>query len=162
MSMRRTKAILLSVCFTPLLGSCAPGGARPEGPPRATHRFEPRAVETVDGRVLGVDRIPAQDQLSYGVRLKVRDDLGRPVSVRLAPGWYLDEKGLRFAPRERVEVVGVRTRVEGEPAFLAEEIHKGDQVVRLRDKQGRPLWQPRRARADAGPPAPAPPPEPKR
>lgn len=134
----------------PLAGSCAPQGARSEGPPRATQRFDPQAVETVDGEVLGVDRIPIQDQLAYGIHITVRDDLGRPVSVRLAPGWYLDQKGLRFAPRERVEVRGVRTRIAGEPAFVAEEVKKGGKVVRIRDEQGRPLWPSRPAPAPAG------------
>lgn len=114
----------------------------------------------MDGRVLGVDRTSAQDQLSYGVHLTVRDDLGRPVAVRLAPGWYLDQKGLHFSRSERVEVRGVRMEVQGEPAILVEEIKKDGKVVRIRDERGRPLWRPRQAPATGGssaPPAPAPP-----
>lgn len=157
--MRSRIAMLVGLSLTaPLAGSCAPAGARSEGPPRVTQRFDPRAVETVDGQVLGVDRIPARDQLSSGVHITLRDDLGHPLSVDLAPGWYLDAKGLHFGARERVQVRGVRTQVAGQPAFIAEEVRKGGKVVRLRDKQGRPLWSPRRsppAASGAAPPLPA-------
>lgn len=153
--MRAMTVWLLLACVSPLAGSCAPAGAQSEGPPRVTQRFDPRAVETVDGRILGVDRTPIQDQLAYGVHITVSTDRGRPVSVHLAPGWYLDEKGLRFAPREQVEVRGYRTEVRGEPAIIAEEIKKGGRVVRIRDERGRPLWTPRRAPAPAGSAAPA-------
>jgi len=80
--------------------------------------------------------------------------------VRLAPGWYLDQKGLHFSPSERVEVRGVRMEVQGEPALVAEQIKKGGKVVRIRDERGRPLWRPRPVPATGGssaPAAPAPP-----
>jgi len=74
--MRASTALLLALGLAPFAVCCAPAGAGSEGPPRATHRFDPQAVETVEGRVLGVDRTSAQDQLSYGVHFTVRDDLG--------------------------------------------------------------------------------------
>ncbi len=150
--MRVPTSVLVGLCLAvPFAVSCTPAGAQSEGPPRVTQRFDPSAIETVNGEVLGVDRIPAQDQLSSGVHITLRDDRGHPISVHLGPGWYLDEKGLHFGRSEHVEVRGARTQVGGEPAIIAEEVTQGGKVVRLRDEQGRPLWGPRRAPpADGG------------
>ncbi len=153
----RASVVVLVFVSLPLLPACAPGAAQAEGPPRASQRFDPQAVQTVDGRVLGVDRIPIQDQLAYGVRITVRDESGRPVAVHLAPGWYLDKQGLHFSPREQIEVRGYRTDVEGKPAIMAEKITKDGKVVRVRDERGRPLWRSRPAPASSGSaPVPAP------
>jgi hypothetical protein len=119
------------------LSGCAPGAV---GPPRASERFDPQAVETVDGRVLGVDRVPIQDQLAYSVHLTLGQAEGGPVSVALGPGWYLSRQGLSFSPRDVVEVRGVRVEHEGKTSIVAEQVKKGGKVVLLRDERGRPLW----------------------
>lgn len=121
-----------------VVSGCAPGAT--SGPPRATERFDPRAVETVDGQVLGVDRVPIQDQLAYSVHLTLGRAEGGPVSVSLGPGWYLSRHGLSFSPRDVVEVRGMRVEHEGKSSIVAEEVKKNGKVVRLRDEQGRPLW----------------------
>lgn len=116
---------------------CAPGAT---SGPRTTQRFEPQAVETVDGQVLGVDRVPIQDQLAYSVRLTLGRAEGGPVQVSLGPGWYLSEHGLSFSPRDVVEVHGVRVEREGKSSIVAQDVKKNGKVVRLRDERGRPLW----------------------
>lgn len=140
------KALIVSfgLALGVTLGGCVGGQVTPrEGMPGPeTHRFDPGAVETVDGRVLGVDRAPPSDTLATGVRLKLGGDDG-PVSVDLAPGWYLDQKGLHFATNERVRIRGSRVH----NAIVAQEITAGGRVIQLRDSQGRPLWRPK-------PPAP--------
>lgn len=131
----------LAVVLALGLCSCAPGGiGRESGPARATERFDPQAVETVDGQVLGVDRVPIQDQLAYSVRLTLGRPRGAPISVTLGPGWYLDKQGLSFSRNDMVEVRGARVEHEGKSSIVAEEVRKGGKVVRLRDERGRPLW----------------------
>jgi hypothetical protein len=93
----------------------------------------------LDGEVIGVDRVPPDQALAGNVRLRVQTDADEPVVVVLAPGWYLDERGLRFSRSERVKLT---TTQSGDPAtFVATEVQKGEQRVPLRDERGRPLWQ---------------------
>jgi hypothetical protein len=120
-------------------------------------RVDPRTpvpvVTTVDGEVLGVDRVPPEQALATSVRLTVRPGSARPVVVELAPGWYLDEHGLDLRPADRVEAEG---SVDAERSvFVARRIRKGASVVELRDEEGRPLWPDPKGETPAGAPPPA-------
>ncbi|HEU4344281.1 MAG TPA: hypothetical protein VFU31_22205 [Candidatus Binatia bacterium] len=42
--------------------------------------------------------------------------------------------------KDRVEVKGARITFEGKPAIIASEVKKGDEVLRLRDDAGFPVW----------------------
>jgi hypothetical protein len=39
-----------------------------------------------------------------------------------------------------VEVKGSRVTFEGKPAIIAAEVKKGDEVLKLRDENGFPMW----------------------
>ena len=99
---------------------------------------------TVDGQIIGVDRTPTEDKLSYGVRITVRAEDSKNVSIELAPGWWLDEQGLRFVPMDRIEVIGARSP-EARQRVVAWEVHAPDRSLRLRDTNGQPLWPARPA-----------------
>jgi hypothetical protein len=94
---------------------------------------------TVDGEVVGVDRTPPADALGTGARLTLRADGAKNVTIELAPGWWLDEQGIRFSPTERIEVVGARAP-EGRGDIVAWELRGSEHSLRLRDSRGRPLW----------------------
>jgi hypothetical protein len=71
----------------------------------------------------------------------MRADTEQPVTVLLAPGWYLERSGVRFRNAERMEVRGSRVLRSGEPVIIASEVRQGETTVRLRDENGRPLWE---------------------
>jgi len=99
---------------------------------------QPRATLSVDGTVVGVDRRSASEQLSGGLRVTLQPE-GRPtVLVELAPGWFLDQQGLRFSERDRLTVEG--TSRPGDPMVFATRVTKGTKRFTLRDEDGRPLW----------------------
>ncbi|MEB2313091.1 MAG: hypothetical protein OZ921_17755 [Sorangiineae bacterium] len=107
---------------------------------REASRFDPGAVELVDGTILGADRTAPADALARSVAIRV----GRPegeLRVELAPGWYLDRHGLRLDPEERIQVRGSRVQGGGPPTLLAQEVTTHGKSVRLRDEVGRPLWE---------------------
>jgi hypothetical protein len=111
--------------------------------------YNPATVETVDGTVVTVDNITQGGGMFYGIHLVVRTQ-NEDLSVHLGPAWYLDDKGVQFAPNDIVTVTGSRVTLDGQPALIASEVKKGDAVVKLRDQNGFPLWSGRRGSGPKG------------
>jgi hypothetical protein len=142
---------------------CSPPGA--EAPWRAP---EPEPIRLAfDGKILGADDVAPEQRLGENVHLTVAPTVvtsggetlvGVEVSVHLAPGWYLDERGLRFERNSELHVEGPFRREGNKITVYATRVGKGTQVVELRDEKGRPLW-PERGAAEppAKPTAPPPP-----
>ncbi len=65
---------------------------------------------------------------------------GEQISVHLGPAFYLENQDVKIEPRDKVEVRGSRVMFEGKPAIIAAEVKKGDEVLRLRDDNGFPMW----------------------
>jgi hypothetical protein len=69
--------------------------------------------------------------------LKTEDET---ISVHLGPGWYIENQDVKIQPKDKLEVKGSRVTFEGKPVIIAAEVKKGDEVLKLRDKNGFPLW----------------------
>jgi len=85
-----------------------------------------------------------------GVHLMVKTDK-EEIAVHLGPRWYVDEQTVKLAVKDRVEVRGSRITQAGKPVIIAAEVKKADQVLKLRDEAGLPLWGGKGRRQ--GPPA---------
>ena len=101
--------------------------------------YDPKTVETFTGEVISVETIPPMKQMSAGVHLKVKTDK-ETVSVHLGPAWYIENQDTKIEPRDKIEVKGSRVTIDAKPAIIAAEIRKGDQVLKLRDENGVPVW----------------------
>ncbi len=77
--------------------------------------------------------------MSAGIHMNVKTDK-ETVSVHLGPSWYLENQDLKIEPKDKVEVKGSRITFEGKPAIIADEVRKGDEVLKLRDDAGFPVW----------------------
>ena len=66
--------------------------------------------------------------------------------MRLSPEWYMKDQGFMILPDDKVEIKGHRIFDRGEPAIIATEVKKGDEILKLRDENGLPFWRGRRAR----------------
>lgn len=136
------RAPLLCICGVLLLGSSALFGAAC-APPLSPIPAASAARSDVSGRVTRIERGP-DDELAQNVRVTLSTESGGTVSVDLAPGWVLDERGFSLKPEDQLQIearrVGERleaTRVRsGTPS-------KPGPIVDLRDAAGQPLWQPR-------------------
>ena len=125
--------VLLALLLTT---ACATGSTA--GTP-ATKAREPLPVYTVDGRVLGTESgHPVSTETS--VRLILQPDGEAPVTVDLAPGWYLDQRGIHFSEQERLQVEGYREQRENDSRFVVRRVRRNDQILDLRDEAGRPYW----------------------
>ncbi|MGE5892962.1 MAG: DNA-binding protein [bacterium] len=101
--------------------------------------YDPKTVETISGEVASIDKITPMKGMSYGVHLVVKTDK-ETVSVHLGPGWYIENQDIKIESKDKIEVRGSRTSFEGKPAIIAAEVKKGDELLRLRDDSGFPVW----------------------
>jgi len=101
--------------------------------------YDPKAMETISGEVIGVDRITPAKGMSGGVHMNVKTDK-ETISVHLGPSWYLENQDVKIEAKDKVEVKGSRISFGGKPALIAAEEKKGDEVLKLRDDAGFPVW----------------------
>jgi len=102
--------------------------------------YDPKTVETLSGEVVSVDETPSMRGMSsYGVHLLLKTEK-EAISVHLGPGWFIENQDIPIAPDDKIEVKGSRITFEGEPALIAAEVVKGNEVLKLRDDNGFPVW----------------------
>lgn len=101
--------------------------------------YDPAKVETVAGEVVDVDEVSMGKGLQKGIHLKLKTEQGM-IPVHLGPSWYLERQDTRIMAGDRVEVKGARVSFDGKPAIIAAEVKKGDEVLKLRDAAGVPVW----------------------
>jgi hypothetical protein len=77
--------------------------------------------------------------MSSGVHLMVKTGQ-ETISVHLGPAWYIQRQDIKIAPGDKVEITGSRITYQGKPAILAAEAKKGDEILKLRDENGLPVW----------------------
>jgi hypothetical protein len=147
----KTVKIVLSVaamaCFFAASNSYAqrgPGmmwrGSGGWGPGDPYNRmYDSKAVETISGEVTSIDSITPNRGMAAGIHMNVKTDK-ETISVHLGPSWYLENQDVKIEPKDKVEVKGARTTFAGKPAIIAAEVKKGDEVLKLRDDTGFPVW----------------------
>jgi len=101
--------------------------------------YDPKAMETISGEVISVDRITPAKGMSGGVHMNVKTDK-ETISVHLGPSWYLENQDVKIEAKDKVEVKGSRISFGGKPAIIAAEVKKGEEVLKLRDDAGFPVW----------------------
>lgn len=146
--MKRFSILIAAIgllCFILSTESFAQGGFRWRGSggwgpgSKYGRMYDPKTVETVSGEVVSVDKITPIQGMSYGVHLTLKTDK-ETISVHLGPGWYIENQDVKIEPKDTIEVKGSRITYEGKPAIIAAEVKKGDEVLKLRDENGFPVW----------------------
>jgi hypothetical protein len=103
-----------------------------------TWLFNSNTMETISGEVAAVGKFTPIGK-PPGVRFTLKTDQG-PIEVILGSGSYVEQQGLKFEPQDKVTVKGSRVAVEGKPTIIAAEVTKGEKTLKLRDVNGKPLW----------------------
>ncbi len=88
---------------------------------------------------MSVPPTTGQEGFPEPARLILDTDQGK-IPVILGPPWFVEKQELKIAALDRIEVTGSRITLKGKPAVIAAEVRKGDKVLRLREKNGTPLW----------------------
>jgi sporulation protein YlmC with PRC-barrel domain len=104
--------------------------------------FDSKTIEIISGQVIKVDQIP-EPGFGLDTRLTVFTDKKEVLPIYLAPAFYIEasDKAKRFIIGDNVTVTGSRVKVHGEPFMLATTVKRGNEVLRLRDKDGTPEWE---------------------
>ena len=105
----------------------------------AQRNYNPKTVETVQGKVLSVEKTSPPAQRGHGVHLMLQTDK-ETIEVHLGPAGYLEKQALQIAANDTITVTGSRVMMDGKPAIIAAQIKKGDEVLKLRDENGVPAW----------------------
>ena len=112
-------------------------GWRGHGMGPGTRMYDPSTLTTVQGRIADIQRVPGR--WAQGVRLLITVG-AETISVHLGPDFYVDDQPVQLARGDTVEVKGSRITFAGQPAVIAQEVTRGDEVLSLRNASGFPLW----------------------
>jgi hypothetical protein len=144
--MKKIVLLAITVCFSFILatGSFAQmmkwKGSGGWGPGAQYNRmYDPKTVGTIKGEVVSVDKMTPIKGMSYGVHLGVKTEK-ETISVHLGPGWFIESQDIKIEPRDKIEVRGSRITYQGKPAIIAAEVKKGEEILKLRDDAGIPVW----------------------
>lgn len=128
---------VLSMLLLAVLNGCSSVAGTAVPPPRVDPRTE--SMITMEGIVSSVERPRPEDSQAY-VHLVVTPADGVPIRLVLAPGWYLDEQGIRLEPRQTVQVSGKRVVKDGQSGIVVQRLRRGDESYILRDEHEQPKW----------------------
>ena len=124
-------------------GAWAQPGRGPGGKGGGMHygtMWDAGSVTTVSGEVTAVEKYtPGKGGTSYGLRLTIKTDK-ETLPIILGPVWYVEQQHFAVAPKDQVEIRGSRIPMQGQSTLIAAEVKKGDQMLKLRDDKGMPLW----------------------
>lgn len=114
------------------------------GLPSGSRMYDPKTVETISGTVMKVERTSGRRASggihgAAGIHLLLKTNK-EEIAVRLGPAWYVDKQPVKVAAHDIIEVRGSRILYAGKPALVAAEVKKGDQLMKLRQDNGMPLW----------------------
>lgn len=98
-------------------------------------------IQTVKGRITGVDTIYPFKDMSYGVQIKIKNDT-KEYFVDLGPGWYVLFQDVNLLVNNEVEVKGCEIVMEGRKIIMASQVKltSKSRTLFLRDEDGIPLW----------------------
>jgi hypothetical protein len=107
---------------------------------RYNRLYNPDTVVTINGTVTEIEYFTPAEGMSQGVHLLLRQPNGAVAEVHLGPRWYLDNQDVRINEGAAIEVTGSQIDFEDQPVVIASTVRMDGQVLRLRDRQGFPLW----------------------
>jgi hypothetical protein len=103
--------------------------------------FDAHTIKTISGHVIKIDQVP---EFAFGLQMRVTvlTDTKEFLLVYLGPAFYVEgpwqAKHLKLG--DQVTVSGSQVTVSGEPFLIAMTVKQGNEVLRLRDKDGIPGW----------------------
>jgi len=106
---------------------------------RGSRMYDPRTVETVNGEVVSVEKVPSPRGQGHGVHLTLKT-AKEVLLIEVGPGWYVEKQPVKIEAKDILEIRGSRVMSQGKPAMIAAEIRKGDRILKLRDENGIPAW----------------------
>ncbi len=136
-----TSLLLLLSMLLPLTLMAQQGKGKGAMADSAHHEpFMMKTIETVRGTVTRIDQLPGRREGMVGIHAMLKTD-DETIEVHLGPYSYISKQDLQLKEGDTIEVTGSRVTNDNKPAILATEVKRGDEVLALRDEQGKPLWR---------------------
>jgi len=101
--------------------------------------YDPKTVQTVSGQVVTVGKFKPEKGAGPGIHLMLKTEK-ESIPVHLGPAWYVENQESTIEAGDKIEVKGSRITFQEKPAIIAAEVKKGDEVLKLRDEAGTPMW----------------------
>jgi hypothetical protein len=108
----------------------------------AQHDYDVKTVETIGGKVLSIEKTTPAKKRGDWIDLMLQT-AKETIAVQLGPAWYIDKQMPRIEANDTITVTGSRLTVDGRAAIVAADVTKGNELLKLRDGNGSPVW-PRR------------------
>ncbi len=112
----------------------------PQAPPpqEKTLNFNPKNVTTYKGQIIQIMDIYDPSTSSDTVGILMQTEKGA-IPVILGPRCYTSG-GPRLTPGQQITVTGSEIYVDGSILMIAQEAHLEGYTLKLRNKDGNPLW----------------------
>jgi hypothetical protein len=101
--------------------------------------FKPDTVTTIDGKVMSVSTFTPKSGSGHGLMIKVETSSNTTEDVQLGPQGWMDQN-MKFNEGDHVSVTGSKVWFGLGRVIMASEVNKGGQTLKLRDDQGKPMW----------------------
>jgi sporulation protein YlmC with PRC-barrel domain len=103
--------------------------------------FDSKTIKTISGQVIKVDQVP-EPGFGMEIRLTVFIDKKEILPVYLGPAFYIvgSNQAKHFKLGDKITVSGSQATRGGEAFMIATTVKRGNEVLRLRDKDGNPEW----------------------
>jgi hypothetical protein len=105
----------------------------------AQRDYDAKTVETIAGKVLSIEKTTPTKRRGYWVDLMLQSQ-NETIAVQLGPAWYIDKHTPSIEANDTITVIGSRVTIDGRPAIVAADITKGNEILKLRDDNGNPVW----------------------
>jgi outer membrane receptor for ferrienterochelin and colicins len=106
---------------------------------RDRRAYDTSTVVIVEGRVVRLEKSIFSERMSYGVHLLLESGL-RTIVVHLGPLWFIESLETEIRAGDLVKVEGSLVEADAGEALVAARILRGEEVIKLRDAAGVPVW----------------------
>jgi hypothetical protein len=104
------------------------------------HRaFKKDSIQTVEGSIGDMRKAAPMSGMDEAAMLNLQTDK-ETIPVHLGPAWFIERQDRQFNQGERIKVTGSRVELNGKAVIIATEVERGNDTLRLREKNGRPCW----------------------
>jgi hypothetical protein len=128
---KRTKLIVMLMAMVAVLAASST---------LAQRNYDPKTVETIEGKVLSIEKTTPAKKRGYGVHLTLQTEK-ETIAVHLGPAWHIDTQTPHIEANDTITVTGSRVTIEGKPAMIAAQVKKGNEILKLREENGIAVWR---------------------
>ncbi len=103
--------------------------------------FDAKTVKSIEGTIESVGTFQPATGIRQGLRLRVKTDDGKTITVYAGPQWYAQQKDFSVKAGDKIKVTGSQTQVRNRSVIMATKVESGGTTLELRSDDGQPKWK---------------------